>query len=218
MNRLRELLQQIDGQGYKAYKQLKGSYRFDNFQLTIDHVQGDPFALPSRISLQLAPEQHGLPERFWDSPIRRTALEDFLGRAVAIAIAEVGKGRRGSGRSGDIEIATSGQQVLRRNAVLIESRQLEARLLFALPGSGRSILGQQAIEMFCSELPQIVARALLWNDRPQQQIQQHVEQLEDQDALRSQLAALPAVAFIANGALLPASRPAIAEPIFPRPM
>ena len=203
MNRLRQLLQQIDGQGYKAYKQLKGSYRFDTFQLTIDHVQGDPFALPSRISLQLTRAEHGLPERFWSSTIRRTALEDFLGRAVATAIIETSKGSRGSGHSGDIKIATSGQQVLQRNAVLIDNRQLEARLLFALPGSGRSILGQQAIEMFFDELPQIVASALLWNDRPLRRIQQHVEQVEDQDALRNQLQKLNAVAFVANGTLLP---------------
>jgi predicted ABC-class ATPase len=203
MKRLRQLLQQIDGQGYKAYKQLKGSYRFDNFQLTIDHVQGDPFALPSRISLQLAPQQHGLPDQFWNSAIRRTALEDFLGRAVAAAITETSKGRRGSGHSGDILIATSGQQVLQRNAVLIDNQQLEARLLFALPGSGRSILGQQAIEMFFDELPQIVVSALLWYNRPQQLIQQHIEQLEDQDSLRNQLGQLNAVAFVANGSLLP---------------
>ncbi len=39
MNRLRELLEQIDGRGYKAYKQLVGSYDFDGFRLSIDHVQ-----------------------------------------------------------------------------------------------------------------------------------------------------------------------------------
>ncbi len=203
MKRLRELLQQLDGRGYKAYKQLKGRYRFDNFQLSIDHVQGDPFALPSRISLQLSPQEHGLPTELWNSAIRRTALEDFLGRAVAAAIGKTVQGRRGTGRSGAMEIATSGQQVLRRNAVLIDNQQLEVRLLFALPGSGRSILGRQAAEMFFDELPQIVAEALQWNNRPQQGIGQHVEQLEDQEELRRQLESLDAVAFIANGSLLP---------------
>jgi predicted ABC-class ATPase len=95
------------------------------------------------------------------------------------------------------------QQVLLRNAVLIDSQQLEVRLLFALPGSGRSILGRQATEMFFDELPQIVAEALQWGGRSQQGMTQHVEQVEDQESLRSQLEKLDAVAFIANGSLLP---------------
>ncbi len=203
MERLRSLLQQIDGRGYKAYKQLKGRYDFGNFTLSIDHVQGDPFALPSRISIQVNPEEHGIPDDLWSSRTRQTALEDYLGRAVTAAIAKHVKSRRGTGRSGEIEIATSGQQVLRRNALLIEPRQLDARLLFALPGSGRSILGQQAAQMFFDELPLVVNDGLLWDDRALSAMRQHVVQVEDQDALRRWLGEINAVAFVANGALLP---------------
>ncbi len=203
MNRLRALLQQIDGRGYKAYKQLQGRYDFDHFQLSIDHVQGDPFAQPSRISIQVTPDKHGLPQSFWASRTRQTALEDFLGRAVAAAIKRHVKGRRGTGRSGEIEISTSGQQVLRRNAVLINRQQLEARLLFALPGSGRSILGKQAEQMFFTELPQLVRDGLLWAGRSLQQSQEQIEQVEDQEFLRGWLAEHEAIAFVANGALLP---------------
>ncbi len=53
MQRLYEALNRIEGQVYKAYKQLAGRYRFDNFNLSVDHVQGDPYTLPTRISLQL---------------------------------------------------------------------------------------------------------------------------------------------------------------------
>lgn len=203
MERLRSLLRQIDGRGYKAYKQLQGSYDFGSFTLSIDHVQGDPFALPSRISLQVAPEQHGIPDALWATRTRQTALEDYLGRAVATAIKKHVKGRRGTGRSGDIEIATSGQQVLRRNALLIDRLQLDARLLFALPGSGRSILGKQAEQMFFTELPQVVRGSLCWTGRSLTEMQQHIEQLEDQDYLRRWLAEQEAVAFVANGSLLP---------------
>ncbi len=202
MERLRRLLQQIDGRGYKAYKQLQGSYDFGCFRLDIDHVQGDPFALPSRISIQIDRSEHGLPPEFWASRIRTTALEDFLGRAIASAIRQHVKGHGGTGRSGEISIATSGQQVLRRNAVLVEPEQIEARLLFALPGSGRSILAQEAARMFFDELPQVIADGLQWRQRDQQAIRQHIEQVEDQQALREQLGE-PAVAFVANGALLP---------------
>ncbi|NOQ42324.1 MAG: ATPase, partial [Desulfuromusa sp.] len=203
MENLRTLLQQIDGRGYKAYKQLQGSYNFNSFQLIIDHVQGDPFALPSRISIQLSPEQHGIPAEFWCNRTRQTALEDFLGRAIHAAIKKNVKGRRGTGHSGEMVIAVNGQQILRRNAVLINNTQLEARLQFALPGSGRSILAQEAAVMFFAELPQVVEAGLIWAQRSLTKMKQHIEQVEDQDTLRNQLDQLNAVAFVADGSLLP---------------
>jgi len=203
METLRSLLQQIDGRGYKAYKQLQGTYNFNQFQLTIDHVQGDPFALPSRVSVQLSAEQHGIPPEFRGNRIRQTALEDFLGRKVAAAIKEIVKGRRGTGRSGEMEIAVNGQQVLRRNAVLMDNHQLEARLLFALPGSGRSILAKEAAAMFFDELLQVVQTSLIWVQKSIAEMKLHIEQIEDQKALRDQLTQLNAVAFVADGSLLP---------------
>lgn len=44
---LRETLRSIDHKSYPAYKSLRGSYRFADYVLSIDHVQGDPFAAPS---------------------------------------------------------------------------------------------------------------------------------------------------------------------------
>lgn len=203
MDRLRNLLGQIKGCGYKSYKQLQGRYNFSNFQLSVDHVQGDPFALPSRISLQLKAEQHGLPSQFWQTPVRKTALEDYLTRKVYDAINHTVKGHRGTGRSGNMEISVNGQQVLKRNAIVIDGQQLEIRLLFALPGSGRVVLADEAAAMFFEELPQIVEQALIWKNRPLSTMQRHIESIEDQDELRARLAYLKAVAFVANGALLP---------------
>lgn len=47
---LRSRLRSIDHRSYPAYKDLKGQYDFGNYTLSIDHVQGDPFAAPSRLS------------------------------------------------------------------------------------------------------------------------------------------------------------------------
>ena len=46
---LKKQLRQIDHKGYKAYKVLEGEYDFGAYRLCIDHVQGDPFATPSRV-------------------------------------------------------------------------------------------------------------------------------------------------------------------------
>ena len=37
---LKRELDRINGRGYKSYKDLEGQYKFDNYVLSIDHVQG----------------------------------------------------------------------------------------------------------------------------------------------------------------------------------
>lgn len=203
MKHLEKCLSRIRGKGYKAYKQLVGSYRFEHFTLSVDHVQGDPFALPSRISLRVAATEHGLPKVLWAGRVRQTALEDFLGQALARAIRKHVKGARGTGKSGQILIAANGQQVLRRNAVLIDKGDIEARLLFALPADGRSVRVDDARVMFFEELPRLVEKALLWRGRDLTDHVRQVELAEDQEFLRAWLPTRGAVAFVADGAILP---------------
>lgn len=203
MKKLKKILKKIEGKGYKDYKQLAGIYDFGTFVLTIDHVQGDPFALPSRICVRVAAEQHGLSADLWSSRVRQTAVEDFLARAVSEAIKKHVHGRRGTGHSGQIRVATNGQQILRRNAVLVEGTDVEARLLFALPADGRSVRVDDARAMFFEELPQLVAEGLLYRQRDLTAIVRQVEQVEDQDFLRNWLARVEGVAFVANKSLLP---------------
>ena len=50
---LKTLLNRIDHRGYPAYKDTKGTYQFPGYILSIDHVQGDPFASPSKVSVRV---------------------------------------------------------------------------------------------------------------------------------------------------------------------
>jgi len=207
MKKLQQLLQSIDGKGYKAYKDIKGSYDFDSFSVTIDHVQGDPFAAPSRVSIQIPMPVAGFPESQWQvkegNNIRRIALEDFIARSAKRVIKNTIKGNRGSGCSGVIAIDTSGQQILRRNAVIVDPAFVEARIVMGLPANGRRAAGRQAIQMFFDELPVIVDKALHYQNLPQEKLVQHNESAEDQHALRESLKSKRLVAFIANGSVLP---------------
>ncbi len=81
---LQATLHRIDGRGYKAYKDLQGIYRFPNFTLYIDHVQGDPFASPSRVRIQIAQTVSGFPECLFQSNARKIALEDYLTRSLVL--------------------------------------------------------------------------------------------------------------------------------------
>ena len=202
MDRLQTILTSIDGRGYKAYKQLQGEYSFPGFRLHIDHVQGDPFADPSRCRILIEKTTAAIPERLYSNQVRRVALEDFFGRAFAIAISKYVGSTRGSGRSGEIVITSYGQQVLRRNSVLIPDGSLELRFQVALPADGRTILGQQAMEMLFQELPQVVTASLLSINDKLAQAEAHVESVEDQQHLRSQLQQNGLAAFIGDGSIL----------------
>ena len=207
METLRKKLLALDGKGYKAYKAIAGRYAFTagrmRFRLSVDHVQGDPFALPSRISVWVDMTQARLPEALWRNAVRRVALEDFLARALKRAIGRFVQGRRGSGCSGEIDIAGGGQQVLIRNAVLISRDGVEARLTLGLPAENRRAAGREAVAMFFDELPRVVEAALCFDNLDAEQARRHAHSVEDQQALRHWLREAGLVAFVANGARLP---------------
>lgn len=200
---LRHTLARIDGRGYKAYKDIEGGYAFDQYTLFIDHVQGDPFAAPSKLRIRVPQQTAQLPTDLFANRIRQIALQDFLTRQVDIAIDRFAQGRRGSGTSGRVSIDVGGQEVIERTAVIITPQWVEARLEVGLPAAGRSVLGRQATAVLCDELPRIVARGLFWRNVPQQEGQQFVACVENQEHIRSQLPPRGLVAFIADGAILP---------------
>ena len=59
---LKNKLESIHRKSYPAYKSLRGSYTFGDFVLSIDHVQGDPFAAPSSLHVELPLKKAGFPE------------------------------------------------------------------------------------------------------------------------------------------------------------
>ncbi len=201
--RLIATLQRIDGRGYGAYKDLRGTYQLHDCILCIDHVQGDPFAAPSRLRLLLPLPLAGFPSFCLASPIRRVALCDFLTRAFHRAIHQRAHARQGSGASGQIRIDVPGQEVLPRSSVALSDTHVEARFTVGLPARGRTVLGQQAMSLLCETLPAIADQSLRYRASQQAEVARHLHVVEDQQGLRSLLQAHNLVAFIADDALLP---------------
>ena len=202
MQKLANLLTNVEGQGYKAYKRLQGEYQFAEFLFSIDHVQGDPFAEPSRCRVVLPLKTTALPDGLYDNPVRRIALEDYFGRRFAAAIGAKCGGSRGSGHSGKFEIASYGQQVLQRSSVSINAPLLEVRFQIGLPADNRRIDASLARVMLFDELPAIVESALIDIGQHQDEAEQHVNCVEDQQYLRDQLESHHLIAFIADGSNL----------------
>lgn len=207
MESLRRSLREIDGQSYIKFKKISGSYLFPDYRLLVDHVQGDPFADPSRLRavVPMRGEEGGagFDPALFSTPIRKKALEDFLGQAFAAGVARWVKGRRGLGKSGDVRISVNGQQILKRNAVVVNEEKVEVRFQVGLPADGRRILGRQAEAVLFDELPKVVASSLYAAAFSPGAVQAHVEACEDQDFLRNWLAEAGLAAFVADGSLLP---------------
>ncbi|MBE9115459.1 ABC-ATPase domain-containing protein [Lusitaniella coriacea LEGE 07157] len=201
-NELYARLLDLDGGGYKAYKGIRGSYQFPNFVLIIDRVQGDPFAAPSSMRVRVPHAVAQFSSQLYGSPSREIALRDYLTRQFG-SVARTKSSHRGTGKSGKIAIASLGQTVLARNSVLIDGEGVEARFVVGLPARGRRILGRQAMEMLCEDIPEIVEESLRYPALNADEIQQHVEGVEDSEALRQSLVERKLVAFIADGAILP---------------
>jgi predicted ABC-class ATPase len=198
---LHRLLRQLDQQSYRAYKDLGRSYEFPGFTLLIDRVQGDPFAAPSQMRVKIPQTQAGFPSDLFCNQSREIGLRDFLTRQFDRAATGIQQ-RRGSGRSGMIAIARTGQTMLARSAVLINAAEVEIRFVVGLPAFGRRVAGIQAAELLCEDLPAVVDR-ILYCSLDAAQLQRQVETAEDADGLRQQLGDRGLVAFVANGSVLP---------------
>lgn len=210
---LRRTLARIDGRGYKAYKDIQGSYDFGGLVLHIDHVQGDPFAAPSKVRLRTWQNVAKIPAGLFNTPVRRVALQDYLARQAARVIGRTAEGRRGSGKSGLITIDAGGQEVLERTAVVVRPDWVELRIHVGLPAAGRTVLGRQAIDMLCHELPQIAQQGVEWAHLPRQEVQWFVECTENYNHIRGELDERGLVAFVADGAILPRKSGACDQPL-----
>jgi predicted ABC-class ATPase len=200
---LRRKLHRIDGRGYKAYREIRGGYQFGDLELHVDHVQGDPFAAPSRVRVRWPQRRAALPAELFANRVRRLALADFLTRQVAASIERCVRGRRGSGKSGLVSIDTGAQQVLERTAVVIDGERVEARLEVGLPAAGRRVLAGEAEALLCEDLVQIAEEGLLWERLPSERASGFVRSVENHQRIREQLGERGLVAFVADGAILP---------------
>lgn len=204
-NDLRNLLQSINRKSYPAYKDTRGSYGFGDYILNIDHVQGDPFAAPSKVSIKIPGSKAQFPDRLYDQPHKRIALQDYLTRLFYNEIDKYNFKAKGSGKSGLISISRCGQEVLERTACSMspETGDILLRMEIGFPANGRTINSTELIKILFDFLPQCIGRTLYYKKLNAAKVDSVIHLSEDQYAIRSQLEAMDLVAFVANGAILP---------------
>lgn len=195
---LQALLRRIDGGNYGAYKRVRGLWGGDGLDVAIDHVQGDPFAAPSVV--RVCVRDHGFDARTLREGPGRVALCDLLLRRFAAATRSAS--RKGSGKSGVIDVDAGGATLLARSGCDVVDDVIELRFRVGLPAAGRRVLGRVAAELLTEVLPRMadVVRAA---SVPAEDVERWQHCALQHAELTTQLDDAGLVAFVADGSVLP---------------
>ena len=176
----------------------------------IDHVQGDPFAAPSRLAVSTNTSLPPAVVEQWlaDAPARR-ALEDALLRRFAGALSSATP-RRGSGKSGRLDVYRPGPEVVERSATRVfADGTVEVRFTAGLPAQGRRVRGRQAQAMLTEDVVAAARQLVITED----DVAAAITSVRRQAALRDALGPAGLVAFIEDGSRLPRRSGVDARPL-----
>ena len=163
------------------------------------------------IAIRVCSKNMAIPRLNLYNIVRSMALGDFLLRNLHKACQSMGAdsplhGKGWSGpKGGDIQILEPCQHVLAQTGCYINDTtgDVIAQVTVNLPARGRTILGYEAEIILCKTLPCLVERNLCYSMIDNIKLKQHVESVEDQCWLQSQLESRNLVSFVANTAILP---------------
>lgn len=199
MKELYQKIRQISGKPYGLYKQLASKkWDFGDFTLEFLHIQGDPYAPPSRAVVTAPLSMLGWKSEHSNTFTRRKALSDFLHRELSQVILE-----RYPEKDADILMSVPGQEILLRNALWVENGNISASILVNLPGDKRLIDGESVSEILTSTLPDLLTAALYADEAKIKKAELAIENLEMREALLAAASEKGIVAFVPNGAILP---------------
>lgn len=194
----------IDHRGYPGYKGLRGRYQFKDHVLSIDHVQGDPFASPSHLSVHVDGHKAGFPKDYYQDDISRITLQDHLTRCFGKALAPFSFKAKGSGKSGLLSVSHCGQQVLERTACEVSADgSVTVRFEAGFPANGRSVNAGELVKMLFQFVPEAAQIALFYDRLNKNALKAAIGLARDQQFIREHLSEQGLAAFLADGSVLP---------------
>ena len=202
---LSSLLSRIDHRGYPAYKDTKGMYQFPGYVLSIDHVQGDPFASPSKLSIHVKGKTAAFPRELYKERHQRIALQDELTRRFGREAEQFAFKAKGSGKSGLISVSRCGQEVLERTACTLDPADGDIVMRFEVgfPANGRTINARELEKILFDFLPRCAKNSLFYKNLDPKRLRELIDLAEDQQYIRDMLPQLGLCAFVADGSVLP---------------
>jgi predicted ABC-class ATPase len=196
------ILNELNGQPVSEYIRLIGDFDFSRYVLKLSQVPVEDLAHPVLFVVRVHQSIAGFPPHLYNTPVRRTGLEDYLTRRVAMQIEQLAQfDKQGVSRK-NIAIAAPGQKILPRTSLLVTEDYIEARLQVQLPVQNGHIPSALAQEVFFNEMPAIVNGALIHCNLPEAEADRFVDVMEDADQIRQLLPTRGLVSFASAGSLL----------------
>lgn len=188
---LRDVLGQIDGRGYGAWRRLGDTWSVGELTVEVSTVQSDPYAPPTRLEVEVPAGYLDLPAALRGGATRRRALGDHLLRVLVARLPDL------------LDADAGRQQVLERTAVTLHrDGNLDLRVTIELPDRSRTVRADPVAAALLEDLPAAVDR-LRWDRLDRDAARSFVATVEDAVALRRSLDELGLVAFVADGSRLP---------------
>ena len=204
------LMAELDGQPFSEYKQLVGDFDFSRYVLkcTKINLTGDEEEHPV-FSVRIPQTIAEVPQYLFDTPVRRTAMEDLLLRRLSSNIESIANYDHNGVARRHIHAASPNQKILPRNAVQLTKEYIELYVQITLPVrhmviEGESVIsidGEMVQRIFFDDLPEIISNSILYCNIDTDEADRFVNSMEDSDRLRQHLGASGQISFLAEGAL-----------------
>jgi predicted ABC-class ATPase len=201
------LLAEIDGKPFAEYERLLGDFDFARYVIKCSKIETDRDAINPVFNIRIPQSIAEIPGHLYDSPVRRTALEDFLTRNVSGAAAKIAHFNESGWARRNIIVAEPGQKILPRTSVLVTKEYIDTRIRIALPykvyASGERLVdAEMARKVFFDDLPEIVSSSIFFCNINLEEVEAFVNSMEDADRARQTLGTLGLVSFVGEGSLL----------------
>ncbi len=196
------MLMEISGKDPSEYSRLVGDFDFSRYVLKISNIAPDSVSSPVLFIVRVPQTIAGFPDNSFDTPVRRTALEDFLTRKVSEHIDQLAEYDSQGVSRRHLSIAMPGQKILPRTSLLVTEEYVEARLYVKLPQTNGRIDAERVKGIFFDELASIVNTALVYCNLDERELTEFVDVMEDADQIRQSLPTRGLLGFVAIGSML----------------
>jgi predicted ABC-class ATPase len=208
------LLTEIDGKPYSEYEKLVGGFDFARYVMKCPQLDITPDAENPIFTIRVPQSIAELPGHLYDSPVRRTALEDLLTRNLSEAAGQIARFNESGWARRNILVAEPGQKILPRTAVVVTKEYIDASIRIALPykvfaggsESSRIVDAEMARKVFFEDLPEVISSSLFCCNIDIPEAEDFVNTMEDADRVRQTLATRGLVGFVGEGSLLARER------------
>jgi predicted ABC-class ATPase len=201
------VLAEIDGKPFSEYETIAGDFDFARYVIKCARIDTSDDAAHPVFNVRIPQSIAELPGHLYDSPVRRTALEDMLTRNLAEAADQIARFDASGVARRNIIVASPGQKILPRTSVVVTKEYIDARIRIALPfkvmlSGERLIDGEAARKVFFDDLPEVVSSSLFCCNMNLAEAENFVDGMEDADRVRQALATLGLVSFVGEGSFL----------------